>query len=348
MAGVNHDHQELDFHLPPESIAKHPIEPRDECRLLIVHRSDGALEHRRFLDIAEYLHAGDVLVLNQSRVVRARVFGKLETRTGEKTAEVFFLGLAPNKDGVWPCLVRPGKKVAISGTSIRFADGSRGTLFRNPDQGWRLALPLASAAEAHAWLERNGEMPLPPYLHRPAIAQDAEDYQTVYAQDPGSVAAPTAGLHFTNGLLETLRAKGIHIAPLYLHVGYGTFAPLTEEAIASGLLHSESYSVPVSTREIVEHAKKTGNRVIAVGTTSTRALESIPHFGLEGETRLFIRPGFEFQYVDGLVTNFHLPGSSLLSLVAAILGVSQTRSAYAAAIAEGYRFYSYGDAMLVI
>lgn len=277
-------------------------------------------------------------------MIRARTFGMI----GERRGEVFFLSADRSDSGTWPCLVRPGKKVKESGTEILFDDGTRGFLRRAEAGTFTIELPWPNRIEFSQWLDRLGEIPLPPYLHRDAGSRDAIDYQTIYARTPGSVAAPTAGLHFTPKLVEKLKQGGVEIVPLSLHVGLGTFAPLQQDSIDRGELHCESYTIPEATRKTIEAAKAQRRRVITVGTTSVRALESVPRHGWSGDTKIFIRPGHKFVYPDAMITNFHLPGSSLLWLVAAFAGIQNTRESYRTAIENGYRFYSYGDAMLVI
>lgn len=342
---------ELDYELPPELIAQHPCEPRDASRLLVLHRCDGRIEHRRFRDLPEYLRAGDVLVLNDTRVVPARL--RARRATGGRV-EVLFLRA---EDGDWRVLLRAGGRLAV-GESLRVETGDGAAagpaleLVERLERGeWRVR-PTQSEPAAEV-LARFGETPLPPYIERGGAAgvDDRERYQTVYAAAPGAVAAPTAGLHFTPGLLETLGAKGVRRAAVTLHVGAGTFQPIEADDLRQHVMHAEWYEVSEAAASAVSAARAAGARVVATGTTSLRVLESFGRGSVaahSGWTRLFIYPPYTFRQVDALITNFHLPCSTLLALVMAFAGVETTRRAYAEAIRERYRFYSYGDAMLIL
>lgn len=332
--------EQFDFELPARLIAKRPASPRDHSQLLVVDRRTGQTESRHFFEIGEFLKAGDLLVLNNTKVFPARLF------SGE--TEVFLLESLEGSPLTWKCLVRPGKKVP-NGTVLEFPGEVKGEITRVGDDfqvrfsGVLLADHLSSVYE---WLSTAGHPPLPPYLKRKADDDDRVSYQTVFAKETGSIAAPTAGLHFTRPLLDELKDQGIQVAETTLHVGYGTFAPLREENLdAISELHEERYYVPPATVAAMEAARAKGGRVIAVGTTALRALES---GAASDRTRLFIKPGYEFKAVDGLITNFHLPKSSLFVLVAAFLGLDATQRCYRQAIETEYRFYSYGDAMAIL
>ena len=321
------------FHLPPERIARHPPPSRDGGRLLCVP----TFEHRQITDLTDLLGPGDVLVVNDTRVMHARLHGR---RATGGAVQVFLLQPGP---GDVEALVRPGRRLK-EGERLDVGEGSVQLLRRHDDGRWT----VRCSPEPLALMDAHGEVPLPPYLNRDAEASDAERYQTTFAREPGAVAAPTAGLHLSRPLRDRLVQRGVRFATITLHVGIGTFRPLRQEDIDCGELHPEWYSVSEETVQIVQAAQ----RVIAVGTTSTRALESASTDGVlragSGVTRLFIQPGYSFQIVDGLLTNFHLPGSSLLMLVCALGGTTAVQKAYAEAIERGYRFYSYGDAMLLL
>ncbi len=339
-----------DYDLPPELIAQHPAERRSDARLLVLDRASGAVEHRRFAEIGRHLRAGDCLVVNDTRVFPARLLGRLPTG-----GRVELLLLRPLGEGEWECLGRPAGKLR-PGRVVAFGEGKAAieaeVLERLPEPGQlrvalRSALPLAEA------LEVVGHIPLPPYIQRPDEPLDRTRYQTVYAAHSGSVAAPTAGLHFEERLLEDLAAAGVRLARVTLHVGLGTFRPISAESISLHAMHEERYHVTPESVRIIEDSRAAGGRVIAVGTTAVRTLETLA--GLhgrvvpgEGATRLFIRPGHRFRAVDGLVTNFHLPRSSLLVLVSALAGRERILAAYREAVAQRYRFFSYGDAMLIV
>lgn len=344
--------EDYDYSLPPALIAQSGAEPRDSSRLMVVHRDTGALEHRIFRDITEYLRPGDVLVLNQSKVIPARTFAT--NRHGTLIEVLLVRELEPDR---WEAMLKPAKRAK---GILRFADGLEAEVIGVEEDGTRVLRFTPQHGETNAsgnvWehLERIGKTPLPPYIHG---AVDPQRYQTVYAQVPGSVAAPTAGLHFTPELLERIRGMGVEVHAVTLHVGPGTFKPVKDDPDRH-VMHLEPYEIPGEVAQAINRAKAEERRIIAVGTTVVRTLESawedsLPfgRVGIKagvGETRLFIRPGFEFKAVDALVTNFHLPKSTLLMLVSAFAGHDLTMRAYRTAVEERYRFYSLGDAMLIL
>ena len=341
---------DYDFHLPESLIAQRPADRRDASRLMVVHRDSGRLAHRTFADLVEYVPAGDVLVLNTTRVFRARL---LATRDSGAPSEVFLL--KPLGDGTWEAMVSPGGKMK-PGRTVHVATGFDVEIVGVTERRTRVVRPVLDArrfASLDDALERHGHVPLPPYIARGDEAPDVERYQTVYAREAGSVAAPTAGLHFTPELLASLEGKGVRRAEVLLHVGAGTFKPVETDDITAHVMHEEWYRVTPQAATTVNSARAAGCKVWAVGTTSCRTLESAarPDGTLEageGETRIFIHPPYRARVVDRLVTNFHLPRSTLIMLVAALAGYELTMHAYAEAIREGYRFYSYGDAMLLL
>jgi len=330
---------EFDFHLPPESIAQTPPTERGASRMLVLHRAEGRWEDRSFADLPSYLGPGDCLVLNDSRVIPARLHGR---RTGH-TGHVEALLVRPESGDAltWLALMRPGRKLR-TGDAIEFGEGFHATILGRNQHGERL---LRFHCEGGFWhrLDQYGHIPLPPYIHRPDTAADRERYQTVFAAARGSVAAPTAGLHFTPALLDACARSGAATARVTLHVGLGTFQPLHVSNIEDVKLHAERFHVPPEAAAGIEQA----TRVIPIGTTSMRTIESHA-LGLSGETSLFISPGFRFQRAGALLTNFHLPQSSLLVLVCAFAGRELTLEAYRHAIRSGYRFFSYGDCMLIL
>lgn len=338
---------DFDYELPPEAIAQQPLVNRDASRLLVLNRHTGRLEHRLFRDLPDLLEPGDLLVANRSRVFPARLLGR---RPGGGAAELLLLEQVEGP--LWEALVRPGRRLR-TGTAIHVSDELSArveseALGRDGRRQVRLL-----AADPEAAVERLGHMPLPPYIRRPDTAEDRDRYQTVYAQERGSVAAPTAGLHFTRDLRERLSGSEIGWAEVVLHVGPGTFKPVTVEDVTQHTVEPEPYTLPPATAEAVEETRKRGGRVVAVGTTSVRTLETAAQEdGLlqpgAGRTDLVILPGFRFRATDALVTNFHLPRSSLLLLVSAFAGRERILEAYREAIGAGYRFYSYGDAMLIL
>ena len=343
--------EDFDYDLPPALIAQHPAAKRDESRLLVLHRDSGAIEHRSFRDAADYLEPGDLLVLNDTRVVPVRLVGHRATG-----GRVEVLLVAPEGE-VWRAMLKGSGRVKL-GEKLSFEGGALTCTFcgRLPDGQVHLAFPL-SHEELMAALERCGRAPLPPYIKRPPEADpdreaDLARYQTVYARRPGAIAAPTAGLHFTPELLARLDAKGVARTAVTLHVGIGTFKPVTAERIEDHVMHAEAFEMSDEAARAIAAAREAGRRVVAVGTTATRVLEAVARepqpCPASGSTRLFITPGFEFRLTDALVTNFHLPRSTLLMLVAAFAGRESVLAAYEEAKRLGYRFYSYGDAMLIL
>ena len=375
---------DFDYELPVELIAQTPAEKRDECRMMVLDRETGSIEHRHFYNVKKYLKAGDCLVLNDSRVIPARIYG-VKSGTGAKIEMLLIKRL----DGdVWECMVRPGKRLK-EGDSVLFgitdaelsceiSDGGekyslKGTVlgYHDVDNGTR-EVRFEYEGVFMERLEEVGSMPLPPYIERAADDQDKDMYQTVYSRIDGSVAAPTAGLHFTEELLDEIRAMGVRIAYVTLHVGIGTFRPVKVENIEEHKMHFEEYSISESDAKIINDTIDKGGRIISVGTTSTRTLESaaiaciseaassedigdskvgIKAYHVEagsGSTGIFIYPGYEFKIVDALITNFHLPKSTLMMLISAFYEREQILSAYRVAVDEGYRFFSYGDAMLIL
>lgn len=337
---------DFDYDLPPELIADHPADCRDQSRLMVVNRRSGNLGHHRFCDLPQWLRAGDVIVLNNSKVLNARLFGQ---NTSGKTFEVLLLKPIPSSplEIRWECLVRPGKAAGES-RFLSFPGDFEGVVTRGARSDFEIVFSGYSSEQFYSWLDRYGHVPLPPYIRREDCPVDREKYQTVYAKESGSVAAPTAGLHFTRELLEELRRREIEIVELTLHIGYGTFAPIRTREIEEHTLHSESYDIPFAALEKIHKAEQSGRRIIAVGTTSLRALESLPSSGRTGSTSLYIRPSYSFRYCHGLITNFHLPRTSLYVLVCAFLGTDATRACYREAMSQKYRFFSYGDAMLIL
>ena len=342
---------EFDFELPPELIAQHPTEPRDQARLMVLRRNKGKvqLEHRTFADLPEYLNPGDLLIRTNSRVLQARLLGEREATGGRWEG----LYLASQGQGLWEILATTRGRPQ-PGEFIRVAEGLRLELIERGAEGRWIVRPTPEGS-ALELLTRFGQIPLPPYIRKGRADQaDLEDYQTTYAAAPGSVAAPTAGLHFTSGLFDKLAERGVQVADVTLHVGVGTFRPIEATSIDLHTMHAEWAQVTPETAAAWHAARAAGKRIVAIGTTSARTLETVAQVsqsGMEpwqGETRIYIRPGHVFQGTDALVTNFHLPKSSLLVLVSALAGVEATREAYAEAIRRHYRFYSYGDAMLVI
>ncbi|MDR1631257.1 MAG: tRNA preQ1(34) S-adenosylmethionine ribosyltransferase-isomerase QueA [Oscillospiraceae bacterium] len=333
------------YDLPQELIAQTPADPRDSSRLLVLHKADSSMEHRHFYDITEYLNPGDCLVLNDTKVLPARLYGVKEP-TG---ACVEFLLLHTNESDIWECLAGPGKK-ALPGAVFIFGEGLlRGEVLEVLANGNR-RVKFSYDGIFYEILDKIGEMPLPHYITE--TLRDKGRYQTVYAKELGSAAAPTAGLHFTPELLGRIREKGVDVATVTLHVGIGTFRPVKAENIEDHEMHSEFYSIGAQSAAKINAAKRNGGRVIAVGTTSCRTLESAADERgqvMPGSawTNIFIYPGYRFRCVDALITNFHLPESSLVMLVSAFCSLEQTKRAYEAAVKERYRFFSFGDAMFV-
>ncbi len=339
---------DFNFILPDELIAQEPAQPRDSCRMLCVNRESGQLIHSVFSQLPDMLQKDDVLVVNTSRVLPARLIGHKQGLSG--VCELLLLRETDTHDQ-WECLARPGRKIKPSHTLL-FGDGSlQADVVQTLDNGNKIVKFSYDTKTLFEKLDAFGRMPLPPYITSQITTNN--DYQTVYAKQPGSAAAPTAGLHFTQPLLQQLQNKGIEIAELTLHVGLGTFRPVQVEQIEEHAMHSEWYSLQQDQAQKITDARKKGGRVIAVGTTSCRTLETITrrHGGIyasSGETDIFLRPGSEFLAVDGLITNFHLPESTLIMLVSAFCGYQHTMDAYMAAVDMKYRFYSFGDSMFII
>ena len=334
---------DFSYELPKELIAQHPAEPRDHARLMLYDKKTGAVEHKHFYDLADELQAGDVLVFNDSKVIPASLYGK-RVPTGGK---VEVLLLTPVGEDRWEVLVKPGKK-ALPGTTIEFPGGLQAEVLDRTDFGGRV-VHFTYDGVFDDIIDQIGEMPLPPYIHEKM--EDPDEYQTVYARERGSAAAPTAGLHFTDELLQKIRDKGVEEVFVTLHVGLGTFRPVEEENIEDHQMHSEFYSITPEAADAINRAKAEGRRIIAVGTTSIRTLESAGTTGTlkagSGWTNIFIYPGFTFHIVDALVTNFHLPESTLLMLISALSTREQILHAYDIAVREKYRFFSFGDAMFI-
>ena len=348
---------DFDYTLPEASIAQTPAEPRDSSRLLVLHRDTGEIEHRIFCDIGDYLRAGDLLVLNQTRVIPARIYARKDTG-----GRVELLLLRHRDELTWEALV--GGKGLRLGKSIKIEDGPQAEIIEILDGSERL---IKFSEPIEPYFSKVGNVPLPPYIHEKL--NDPERYQTVYAREPGSAAAPTAGLHFTPQLLEGLQAKGVKIAYVTLHVGLDTFAPVTEDNPEEHVIHTEWCELPPETADLINRTREAGDRVIAVGTTSVRTLESAAKFSVVdrsisdkkrisnsksrissfvGPTSLFILPGYQFKVVDVMLTNFHLPKSTLLMLVSAFAVREKILETYQLAVQQGYRFYSFGDAMLIL
>lgn len=338
------------YDLPPELIAQHPTDRRDASRLMVIHRSDGSVEHRHFYDITDYIAPEDVLVINDSKVIPARLYGHAE---GREEARLELLLLRQHELDTWECLVKPGKRARIGARCV-FGNGIlTGEVTDILEEGNRLirfSFDHEKYENIYNILHEIGLMPLPPYITEQL--QDNDRYQTVYARTEGSAAAPTAGLHFTRELLEKLLDKGVAIAPVMLHVGLGTFRPVKETEITDHVMHTEFFSVPAASAELINSRRAAGGRVICVGTTSCRTLESASDAdgtvrAMSGDTGIFIYPGYRFKATDALITNFHLPESTLLMLVSAFYDREKMLAAYRTAVAERYRFFSFGDAMFI-
>ncbi|NEZ45632.1 tRNA preQ1(34) S-adenosylmethionine ribosyltransferase-isomerase QueA [Clostridium niameyense] len=337
--------KDFDFYLPEELIAQHPMEKRDEARLLVLDKNTGNIEHKIFKDILDYLNPGDCLVLNDTRVIPARLIGSKE-ETGGKME---FLLLKRKEKDVWETLVKPGKRAKI-GSKFVFGNGELKAEVIGMGEGGSRIVKFYYEGIFEEILDQLGQMPLPPYIK--ARLEDKEMYQTVYSKDQGSAAAPTAGLHFTEELLKEIENRGIKLAFLTLHVGLGTFRPVKAENIEDHDMHSEFYRITKETADIINSTKNNGGRVIAVGTTSCRTLETVGDESGEvretsGWTDIFIYPGYKYKIVDALITNFHLPQSTLLMLVSALAGRENIMKAYENAVKEQYRFFSFGDAMFI-
>lgn len=336
---------DFDFYLPEELIAQCPLKERDSSRFMVVDRKTGEIEHKVFHDVIDYLEKGDTLVLNNTRVMPARLIGEKE-ETGGK---IEFLLLKRIEGDKWECLAKPGKKAKV-GAMFTFGEGKLKAVVREIGLEGNRVIEFIYNGIFEEILDELGQMPLPPYIHEKL--DDRERYQTVYSKEKGSAAAPTAGLHFTEDLLEKIREKGVNIAFVTLHVGLGTFRPVKVESIDEHIMHSEYYELDEKNAKIINDTKKRGNRVIAVGTTSTRTLETIGNENGEvraqsGWTNIFIFPGYKFNIVDALITNFHLPESTLIMLVSALAGKENIMNAYKKAVEEKYRFFSFGDSMFI-
>jgi len=359
---------EFDYVLPTRQIAQHPLENRDASRMLVLDRATGVDDDRFFADLPGLLRGDELIVVNNARVIPARLLGrraKSTARDGAKKesspaeGEVEILLSRQLDDATWEALVRPGKKVHV-GQRVQFGEGElEAEIIAHGNQGQRtLRFSSRKGAAVNGEINRLGHIPLPPYIDRADDASDRERYQTIFASQPGAIAAPTAGLHFTPEILEKIRERGIEICELTLHVGLGTFQPIRTETLEAHVMHSEAYEISVETAERIGRAKSAGRPILAVGTTSVRALEAAAMRATEtdsgqllvagkAEARLFITPGFRFRVVDALLTNFHLPRSTLLALVCALAGRERILAGYRHAVEAGYRFYSYGDCMLI-
>ena len=346
---------EFDYNLPEELIAQYPSKERDKCRLMVLNREDGSLSHEMFYDIIDHLREGDCMVFNSSKVIPARLFG---TKISTGVPVEFLLVKRKNNPDEWETMVRPGRRLK-PGDRVAFGEGSNqieAEIISYGDGGTRIVKFYYDGIFMER-LEELGKMPLPPYIDRESEEEDKEMYQTVYADKPGSVASPTAGLHFTEELLEKVKAKGVKLEFVTLHVGIGTFRPVKVENIEDHKMHFEEYSISEETADSINASILSGNRIISVGTTSTRTLESAAYkdektgeFLIKsggGSTGIFIYPGYEFKIVNALVTNFHLPKSTLIMLISALYNSEKILEAYEIAVKEKYRFFSYGDAMLI-
>ena len=339
------------YDLPERLIAQHPMEKRDSSRLMVIDRGSGEVCHKHFYDIIDYLEAGDVLVINDSKVIPARLYGHAE---GREEALLELLLLRQHELDTWECLVKPGKRARIGSRSVFGGGMLTGEVIDIVEEGNRIIkfeYDKEKYANIYDVLSVVGMMPLPPYITE--RLEDASRYQTVYAREEGSAAAPTAGLHFTPELLERIKAKGVKIAPVMLHVGLGTFRPVKAERVDEHIMHTEYFSVSKESADIINEAKAAGGRLICVGTTSCRTIESVAEENghipaMSGDTGIFIYPGYRFKAVDALITNFHLPESTLLMLVSAFYDKEKMMANYRLAVEEEYRFFSFGDAMLIV
>ena len=339
------------YDLPERLIAQHPMEKRDSSRLMVIDRGSGEVCHKHFYDIIDYLEAGDVLVINDSKVIPARLYGHAE---GREEALLELLLLRQHELDTWECLVKPGKRARIGSRSVFGGGMLTGEVVDIVEEGNRIIkfeYDKEKYANIYDVLSVVGMMPLPPYITE--RLEDASRYQTVYAREEGSAAAPTAGLHFTPELLDRIRAKGVKIAPVMLHVGLGTFRPVKAERVDEHIMHTEYFSVSKESADIINDAKAAGGRLICVGTTSCRTIESVAEENghipaMSGDTGIFIYPGYRFKAVDALITNFHLPESTLLMLVSAFYDKEKMMANYRLAVEEEYRFFSFGDAMLIV
>lgn len=336
---------DFDYHLPPELIAQHPAERRDASRLLNVDRASGAVSELMIAGIASLVRPGDLLVVNDTRVIPARLFGRKETGGA---VEIFLVRRVPGDGEVWSCLVKASKSPG-AGCRILMEEGVKASVLERGDREWRVQ--FTGTDDFWGWLDAVGRLPLPPYIKREPEGEDRERYQTVFAREKGAVAAPTAGLHFTPELLDQIRAAGAEIESLTLHVGLGTFMPVRVEDLSQHTMHREWYRIPEKTAAAIRRTRQHGGRVIALGTTALRALEHAAASGEleagEREADIFILPGYRFRVVDALITNFHLPKSTLFMLVCAFAGKERMLNAYREAVERRFRFFSYGDAMFI-
>jgi S-adenosylmethionine:tRNA ribosyltransferase-isomerase len=335
----------FDYRLPPEQIAQEPVRPRDHSRLLVLDRVTGERQHKRFFEIADELRAGDVLVMNDTKVFKARLEGKIKSQNAKAKIEVFLLRGEGTR---WSALLRPGRKAKV-GDAIDLG-GLEAVVAEKGEDGVATLAIGVGVDEALAFADAHGSVPVPPYVEK--VPEKPDDYQTVYAKDVGSVAAPTAGFHFTPELIGSLRSKGVQFEFVTLHVGIGTFRPVKAATIEEHEMHAEFVAIDQGAAERINAAKREGRRIIAVGTTTVRALEGFArHSGVleagSHDVNLFITPGFDFKVVDGLITNFHLPKSTLIVLVSAFAGRENVLRAYEEAVRLGYRFFSFGDAMFI-
>ena len=339
----------FNYDLPPERIAQHPAQRRDLARMMVLHRESGQIEHRKITDISEYLHAPDLLVLNNTKVVPARIFGQ-KVATGGK---VELLLLEEKEPNIWQVLMKASRRPKIGDRLLLCSGKVEATMLEEGEQGGAL-LQLSCERPLLEILDEEGVPPLPPYISRKGadreqLEEDKERYQTVYASEAGAVAAPTAGLHFTPELLQKLAKQGVEQAELTLHVGLGTFRPVSVEKITDHEMHHERYAVSAQAAQKIQKTREAGGRIVAVGSTSVRTLESLPKIQeAEGSTNIFIYPPYSFRHVDAILTNFHLPQSTLLMMMSAFAGREKMLEAYRVAIKEKYRFFSYGDCMLIL
>lgn len=337
--------EDFDFYLPENLIAQTPLEKRDSSKMLVLDKESGEVTHKQFTDILDYMEKGDTLVLNDTKVIPARLYG-IKEKTG---AVIEMLMLNEKENNVWECLTKPAKRIS-EGTIVSFGDGKlKAECVGVFDEGIR-HFKLIYSGILYEILDELGEMPLPPYIHKKL--EDPQRYQTVYAKNVGSAAAPTAGLHFTPELLDKVKEKGINIAYVTLHVGLGTFRPVSVDDVTEHKMHSEFYVVSEETADLLNRTREEGHNIISVGTTSTRTLETVMNLygtfkACSGFTDIFIYPGYEFKAVDKLITNFHLPKSTLVMLVSALAGKENILNAYKEAVSKGYRFFSFGDSMFI-
>jgi S-adenosylmethionine:tRNA ribosyltransferase-isomerase len=338
---------DFQYRLPPKLIAQYPSRERDQSRLMVVHRDTGSLEHRTFSDLSQYLNEGDVLIINDTKVIKARLVGRKET--GGKV-EVLITERVGNR--TWKCMVKRSRSIR-DGATVLFGDGLSGYFLGRDERGdWRIEFQFQG--DFYEAVERWGQTPLPPYIKRnETLPLDEERYQTIFATQPGSIAAPTAGLHMTHSLLEKVRRKGVAVVPITLHVNVGTFSPIRTKRVEDHKMAPEYFEISLQAAEVINRAKGNGGRIIALGTTTTRSLESAVDsrgklMPTDGYSDLFIHPPYRFRMVDALITNFHLPGTTLLLLVSAFATWELIEKAYREAIRSEYRFYSYGDGMLIL